>query len=87
MSDTQEQTTPQPALPNRRKNESMCHGLKVSSSCGTPIRNGGINGSGFCEKCWYPSIEEDYETFLGYRASGMGRNEAAIQAGLLSKNS
>ncbi len=63
----------------------VCRGLFERSSCHAPIANKGVNGSGFCEACWYPSIVEDYDAYQGHRDEGYPRNVAAVMAGILQE--
>ncbi len=63
---------------------SKCRGLLQTTTCHNPIQNKGVNSSGFCETCWYPSIEEDYKAYQELRKEGYTRDEAAMTVGILS---
>jgi hypothetical protein len=65
-----------------RYRDDYCRGLLETTVCQAPIIEKGVNGSGFCECCWYPSIEEDYTKYKLHRKEGYGRTDAAIMAGI-----
>lgn len=66
-----------------RDPDAYCKGLLERSACNSPIEHRGVEESGFCETCWYPSILNDYHEYKDLRKEGYSRNDAAAMAGII----
>lgn len=73
----------EPASMYLRDPDRFCRGLLPLTACNAAITDKGVDGSGFCECCWYPSIVEDYARYKEHRREGFGRTEAIEMAGII----
>lgn len=60
----------------------VCNGISRFKKCRTELINNGVNDSGFCEACWYPNINEDYDNFKYLKEEGYSREAAGIISGI-----
>lgn len=61
----------------------VCRGRLFQSRCGESVADGGVDGTRFCSKCYYPSCFEDYERYRDMRDEGYTHHQAALQAGFI----
>lgn len=57
--------------------------MRAIRGCKSILKDGGVDGSGFCKLCHYPSIEQDYQRFRNYRDEGYPANQAALMSGFI----
>jgi len=61
----------------------VCHGRLFSRRCAEHAKDKGVNGSGFCEKCYYPGIEEIYQRYRDLKEEGYTTYQAQLMAGMI----
>lgn len=64
-----------------------CQAVQHVGVCGNPIKNNGVNDSGFCEECWTVDIVTAHELYRECRKDGMTREEAIVHAMINTKDS
>jgi hypothetical protein len=60
--------------------EVACEGWRTPLGCKNVVKNGGVNGTGYCENC-HRSIE-DIERYRALRKEGYSAVQAGLMAGL-----
>lgn len=61
----------------------LCRGRLTHRRCGESAVDGGVDGTGFCSKCYYPGCFEDYQHYRDMRDEGYSHHQAALQAGFI----
>jgi hypothetical protein len=63
--------------------DTPCKANRGKHGCQEIVTDGGVENSGFCGDCWYPTIETDLNTFHELMAAGYSRSQAGIFSGLV----
>lgn len=65
----------------------LCLGRLTSARCHRDLRDpNNENIHGFCERCYYPGIEEEYARYRLYREEGRSSYEASLLVGWSDPN-
>jgi hypothetical protein len=62
--------------------DTPCKANRGKHGCQEIVTDGGVEDSGFCGNCWYPTIAEDHEKFHQLIKDGYSRTQAALMSGL-----
>lgn len=65
----------------------VCLGRLTSTRCKQDLRDPKVQSThGFCERCYYPGIEEEYELYKQYREEGRSQHESSVLVGWSDPN-
>ncbi|WP_144106875.1 hypothetical protein [Paraburkholderia sp. BCC1886] len=62
--------------------ESICKRIYKTKDCERELTDGGVDDSGICCNCWYPSILDDQKRYRDLLEEGYSRYQAAVMSGL-----
>jgi hypothetical protein len=62
--------------------DQLCKGNRGKFGCQELVVDGGVDDSGFCEKCFWPGIVEATQKYEDLVAQGYSRVQAAEHSGL-----
>jgi hypothetical protein len=62
--------------------DTTCKANRGKHGCQEIVMDGGVENSGFCGDCFYPTIGEDHEKFHQLMKEGYSRTQAALMSGL-----
>jgi hypothetical protein len=67
-----------------QKLKRICNGRLFAHECKVDVmKSSGVNASGFCQKCYFPGIEEKYKKYKEDRTNGLSSREAAQNNGFI----
>jgi hypothetical protein len=62
--------------------DAPCKRNRGRHGCQEIVTEGGVDDSGFCENCWYPTVVQDHAKYHELIAEGYSRTQAALLSGL-----